>query len=152
MPSRSSIALAASCSAIRLLDVAGVTRALAGDASASVHLLRPGAQILEGLRGPIQRRVIEALSVAADLDTPDWYPVSLGQVGAASGLSQDQVRRALVALDRDGHIEYEPPFRGRGVEKLVEEPPPFAKVPIDWQRQKLLRRIEEEKLEAMDPV
>ncbi|MCX5656096.1 MAG: RecQ family zinc-binding domain-containing protein, partial [Planctomycetota bacterium] len=49
-----------------------------------------------------------------------------------------------------GHIDYDPPFRGRGIQKLVDVPPPFREVPIDWQRQELLRRNEEEKLEAME--
>ena len=60
------------------------------------------------------------------------------------------VRRALRRLDQEGHIAYEPPFRGRGVEKLVDTPPPFDEVPIDWERQEFLRGLEEEKLEAME--
>ena len=137
-------------SAVRLLDGAGMTRALAGDAAALVRTTRPAAQILAEIRGPLQRRVLEALSAAVDLETPGDYGVEIGQVAAASGLSGEQVRRALVTLDKEGRIHYEPPFRGRGVEKLVEPPPPFGKVPIDWKRQDLLRRSEEEKLAAME--
>ena len=36
------------------------------------------------------------------------------------------------------------------VQKLWENPPPFEKVPIDWQHQDLLRNIEIEKLRAME--
>ncbi|MCX5654508.1 MAG: RecQ family zinc-binding domain-containing protein, partial [Planctomycetota bacterium] len=35
-------------------------------------------------------------------------------------------------------------------QKLIAVPPPFEKVPIDWEHQNLLRRGEEEKLEAME--
>ena len=137
-------------SALRLLGQAGLTRALAGDALAEVHLHRPGAEILEEVRGAVRRRVLEGLSVAADLETPGRYAVSLGQVAWAAGLSEEQVRRALTALDRDGQLDYAPPFRGRGVEKLVADPPPFDDVPIDWERYAFLRGLEEEKLEAME--
>jgi superfamily II DNA helicase RecQ len=60
------------------------------------------------------------------------------------------VRRALVALDKEGCLRYEPPFRGRGIEKLVSDPPPFKSVPIDWARQTARRRIEEARLERME--
>ncbi|MBM4031344.1 MAG: RecQ family ATP-dependent DNA helicase [Planctomycetes bacterium] len=137
-------------SAVRLLDGAGMTRALTGEHTALVRIFRPAAEILESLRGPSQRRVLEALSVVADLETPGDYDVDLSQIASAARLSPEQVRRALTSLDEDGHLHYEPPFRGRGVEKLVEPPPPFHKVPIDWKRQEMLRRIEEEKLAAME--
>ncbi len=49
-----------------------------------------------------------------------------------------------------GHINYTPPFRGRGVRKLVDAPPPFEKIPIDWDHENLLRDIEEKLLADMD--
>jgi len=137
-------------SAVRLLDGAGVTRAMAGQATATVRLDRPGADILPRIRGKVRRAVFEALASSLDLETPGRYAIDLGQVAHVSDLSADQVRRALAALAEGGHIGYEPPFRGRGVEKLVDPAPPFAKVPIDWKRQDFLRRLEEEKLEAME--
>ena len=137
-------------SAVRLLDGAGVTRAMAGQATATVRLDRPGAEILPRIRGKVRRAVFEALASSLDLETPGRYAIDLGQVAHVSDLSADQVRRALAALAEGGHIGYEPPFRGRGVEKLADPAPPFAKVPIDWKRQDFLRRLEEEKLEAME--
>ncbi len=137
-------------SALRLLDGAGLTRAMHGDAAASVELTRPGADILAGIKGKNERSVFEALSVAADLETPGRLRVSLSQVSAACRLSEDQVRRALRALDKAGLIGYTPPFRGRGVEKLTATPPPFDEVRIDWERQDLLRGMELEKLQAME--
>ena len=135
---------------VRLLSAAGVVRGLVGDPLAVVTLHHPGDAILAKVRGPMQQRVMEALAVAVDLETPSRYEVSLEQVCRAAALSEEQVRRALAALARDRHIGYEPPFRGRGVEKLVSDPPPFDEVNIDWDRHDLLRGLEEEKLEAME--
>jgi len=136
--------------AIRLLDGAGVTRALTAEATVGVGVERPGAQVLSAIRGAMQQRVFQALSVAADLEEPGLYHIGLRQIVMAAGLSEDQVRRSLAALAESGHIQYLPPFRGRGVEKLVQPPPPFHRVPVNWQREDFLRRLEEEKLEAME--
>jgi len=137
-------------SAVRLLDGAGVTQAMAGDATATVRLDRPGAEILAAIRGKVQRTVFEALASSVDLATPGGYAIDLGRLAHVSDLSTDRVRRALAALAEGGHIGYEPPFRGRGVEKRVDPAPPFHKVAIDWKRQDFLRGLEEEKLEAME--
>ena len=40
-------------------------------------------------------------------------------------------------------------IRGRVVEKLIETPPPFEKVPIDCRHYRMLRQVEEDKLLAM---
>ena len=137
-------------SAVRLLDGAGVTRAMAGEATAAVRLDQPGAQVLPRIRGKLQRTVFEALAASFDLETPGRYAVELVRIAADARVPVDRVRRALAALAEAGHIGYDPPFRGRGIEKRVDPPPPFAKVPIDWKRQDFLRRIEEERLEAME--
>ena len=136
--------------AIRLLDGAGVTRALSGDATAGVTLRQPGAKVLPEIRGGTQRKVLEALASSVDLETPGQYRIELASVARVAELTEDQVRRALAALDGAGHIEYEPPFRGRGVRKVADPAPPFQQVPIDWKRQSALRRLEEEKLEGME--
>jgi hypothetical protein len=81
---------------------------------------------------------------------PGEYRVELSHLAASAGLSQEQVRRALAALHDEGHIDYEPPFSSRGVEKIVADPPPFDEVAIDWERQAFLRGLEEEKLDAME--
>jgi ATP-dependent DNA helicase RecQ len=136
--------------AIRLLDDAGVTRALADDPPAWVTIDRPGAEILPKLRGQTQRAVFEALASAFDLETPGRYSVELWPLGRAAGLSDEQVRRALVALDEAGHLRYEPPPRGRGIEKLLDPAPSFERVAIDWPRHDSRRHIEEEKLDGIE--
>jgi len=135
---------------VKLLDGAGVTRAFSGEPKIAVTLDRPGAEILAKVRGPVQRAVLEALSGSVDLEEPGRFEAGLYQLSRDSGLSEEQVRRALSALDADRVISYEPPFRGRGVEKLIALPPPFGQVPIDWEHQLRHRRAEEEKLAAME--
>ncbi|MBN1592159.1 MAG: RecQ family ATP-dependent DNA helicase [Candidatus Coatesbacteria bacterium] len=137
-------------SAVRLLDGAGITRAHAVEAMVALTLDKPGSEIMARLRAPIQRRVLEGISATDDIETPGRHEVGLHQLCRACGLSESQVRRALKALCDEGAILYEPPFRGRGIERLVDPPPPFHEVPIDWDRQSLLRRSEEQKLEAME--
>ncbi|MFW6146754.1 MAG: RecQ family ATP-dependent DNA helicase, partial [Planctomycetota bacterium] len=136
--------------ALRLLAEAGIARALDGDATAAVRLDRPGAEILPALRGKIQRSVFEALAVAGDLETPGDLSVDLAALAKAAALTTQQVQRALAALDAAGHLTYHPPFRGRGVQKLRDDAPPFEEATIDWERQALLRGLEEEKLAAME--
>ena len=137
-------------SAIRLLDGAGVTRAMAGDATAAITLAKPGAEVLPKIHGDVQRRVFEALASSLDLETPGRYAINLGQVARVANLAIDQVRRAMTALADARHLDYEPPFRGRGIEKLVHPPPPFEKLAIDWKHQDFLRGLEVEKLDAME--
>ncbi len=137
-------------SAVRLLDGAGVLRAYSAEARIAVTLELPYAELLPGLRGDIPKRIFEALSSSADLETPGRFDVSLPALASDAKLEPVQVRRALAALRDAGLIGYEPPFRGRGIEKVPGQQLPFARVPIDWNRQKALRTIEEERLEAME--
>jgi len=135
--------------AVRLLDGAGVTRALSGGALAGVTVDEPGERILSRIRGAVQRRVFEALAGSVDLARPARHEIDLRRLAAAE-LPEDGVRRALAALAERGLIGYEPPFRGRGLEKLADPPPSFEKLAIDWERQQFLRGLEEEKLAAIE--
>ncbi len=136
--------------AIRMLNDAGITRQLSGGAEAMVGIDQSGAEILGRLRGKVQRRVFEALAEGIDLETPGEYPVRIEQLAAAADLTLVQVQRTLNTLAQNGQITYHPPFRGRGVAKQVDVPPPFDEVAIDWERQQFLRGIEEDKLTAME--
>ncbi|MCD6328340.1 RecQ family ATP-dependent DNA helicase [bacterium] len=135
--------------AVRLLDGAGITKALSGEPKVAIILNKPASKVRAKLRGPVQIQVLEGLSATGDIEKPGRFEASLHQLSRASGLSEDQIRRALRVMSSDGVIEYEPPFRGRGVEKLAN-PPPFDKAQIDWNRQMLLRGAENQKLEEME--
>ena len=136
--------------AIRLLDQAGVTRSRSTEASAAALLRGDISEALKDVRAPAQRRVIEALVGMTRPDSEGWFRFGLGRLAGESGLSEDQARRALLACEKDGRLEYNPPFRGRGVEKTVAQPPPFDQLNIDWRRQELRRRGEEDKLDRME--
>ena len=112
-------------SAVRLLDSARVTRAFAGEPKVALTLFKPGPEVLSKVRGPTQRSVLEALSSFVDLEVSGRFEVGLNQLCRDSGLTDEQVRRALKSLEHGGLIDYEPPFHGRGVEKLCEKPRPF---------------------------
>lgn len=137
-------------SGVRMLIDAGVIRAFSGEPTVSITIKEPYSRIRPRVRGPIQRRVLEAAAASADLETPGSFDVGLYRLASDAGVSAEQVRRALSALDQSGLIRYGPQFRGRGIYKAVEKPPRFEKLPIDWQRQDLLRGIEEEKLLAIE--
>ena len=134
----------------RLLDGAGVTRALSGAPLAGVTIGEPGDRILPRIRGAVQRRVFEALAGSVDLARPGRHEIDVRRAAAAAELPEDRVRRALAALAGHGFIDYEPPFRGRGIEKLADAPPLFETLAINWERQQFLRGLEEEKLAAME--
>jgi len=135
---------------IRLLDSAGVTRAFSGEPKVGIALKKPGPETLSEVKGKNRKRVLEALSMTADLSEPGRYEAGLYQLARSSGLAEEKVRTALSMLDRSGHISYEPPFRGRGIEKLADNPPPFHKLDIDWSKQQARREQELNKLEAME--
>ncbi len=137
-------------SAVRLLDGAGVVRAYSAEARVAITLERPYAELVPQLKGDIPKRIFEALSSSADLTIPGRFDVSLPALSSDAGLQPDQVRRALASLATAGVLGYEPPFRGRGIEKQPGKLVPFHRVPIDWNRQRALRRIEEERLDAME--
>jgi ATP-dependent DNA helicase RecQ len=136
--------------AVSLLARADFIAAYSAEPRVAITLREPGAIVLSRLRGSVQRRVLEGLASFVDVEVPGRYEAGLARLCAAAGLDDDQVRRALAAMHAEGVIEYEPPFRGRGIMKTVTERVPFHDVPIDWRRIALLRRSEEQKLEQME--
>ncbi len=136
--------------AIRLLEGAGVLRAYSGEPRVAVTLYKPFARIGQMVHGPRQQSVLAALAASFDLETPGRFETDLWRLASDAGVTPEQVKRALTSLREAGLVGYEPPFRGRGIEKLVDPAPPFETIQIDWSRQDALRRIEEEKLAAIE--
>jgi ATP-dependent DNA helicase RecQ len=136
--------------AIRLLDSAGVLRAYSGEQMVGITSTRPLSSVRQEVRGSLQQKVLEGLASSADLDSPGRVEISVNRLASDSGVSPEQVKRALTALRDAGLLGYEPAFRGRGLQKLVDPPPPFKDLRIDWERHGALRRMEEDKLAAME--
>ncbi len=135
--------------ALRLLSSAGYLRPLAGDHHGRITMGMSGPALRKRCKGTVQKQLIDGLAGLVNLEKPDSFQVDLEELASASGLESAQVRRTLSQLDKSGYIEYLPPFRGRGIEKLPETDPPFDELKIDWQRHEKLRRHETEKLDAM---
>lgn len=136
--------------AIRLLDGAGVLRAYSGEPMVGITVMRPFASFSREVRGSLQQRVLDGLGSSVDLECPGRVEIGINRLASDSGVSTEQVKRALTALRDAGLLGYEPPFRGRGLQKLVDPAPPFTDLPIDWARHRALRRMEEDKLAAME--
>ncbi len=136
--------------ALRLLADGGMIRQLAGSHRAEIETDLPGQEILASTRGKVRKRVVEALAATLDMTGPCRAELDLRRLAEDAGLEPGQVRRALSHFDQAGLIRYSPPFRGRGVEKVAGDPPRFAELQIDWPRQDMLRRMETEKLQAVE--
>ncbi|MHB8896446.1 MAG: RecQ family ATP-dependent DNA helicase [Candidatus Geothermincolia bacterium] len=135
---------------IRLLEGAGVLRAYGGEPMVGITITRPIADTGREVRGSLQQKVLDGLASSIDLESTGRVETGLNRLASNSGVTPDQVRRGLTALRDAGRLGYEPPFRGRGLQKLVDPAPPFDELKIDWERQRALRRIEEDKLTAME--
>ncbi|MFP4355853.1 MAG: RecQ family ATP-dependent DNA helicase [Phycisphaerae bacterium] len=137
-------------SSLRLLAEGGLIRHLAGSHRAEIQTDIPGDEILASTRGKVRKAVVEALTAELNLTEPTRAELDVRRLAADAGLDEGQVRRTLSHLDSAGLIRYSPPFRGRGVEKIGPEPPRFAELAIDWRHQEALRRMETEKLDAVE--
>lgn len=136
--------------AIRMLDGAGVLRAYSGEPRVGITITQPISGAAGEVRGSIQQKVLEGLASTIDLGTPGRFEIGVNKLASDSGITVEQVKRALTAFRESGKLGYEPPFRGRGLQKLVDPPPPFEELALDWAREGSLRRMEEAKLEAME--
>ncbi|PKQ27420.1 MAG: hypothetical protein CVT63_08110, partial [Candidatus Anoxymicrobium japonicum] len=136
--------------AIRLLDGAGVLRAYSGEPMIGITVTRPLSSAGSEVRGSVRQKVLEGLASSVDLKTPGRVEIGINRLASDSGVFPEQVKRALTALRDAGLLEYAPPFRGRGLRKLVDPAPPFKDLAIDWARHGSLRRMEEDRLAAME--
>jgi len=136
--------------AIRMLDGAGVLRAYSGEPTVGITVTRPLAGAGREVRGSMQQKVLEGLASSVDLESPGHVEIGINQLASDSGVSLEQLKRALVSLRDSGLLGYEPPFRGRGLQRLVDPAPPFEDLAIDWERHCSLRQMEEDKLAAME--
>lgn len=136
--------------AIRLLAGAGVLRAYSGEPMVGITVTLPLSSTGQEVRGSLQQKVLEGLASSVDLESPGRAEIGINRLASDSGVSPEQVKRALTALRDAGLLGYEPPFRGRGLQKLVDPAPPFKDLAIDWERHGSLRRMDEDKLAAME--
>ncbi len=135
---------------LRMLDRAGAVRAFEGEPTVTVTTGVPFERLRDRVRGHRQLALLEALASSFDLEEPGSFEVGLYGLAADAGMSVDQARRALAALQEKGVIGYDAPFRGRGIEKTTGERLGLEEIEIDWALHQTMRRREEAKLRAME--
>lgn len=108
--------------------------------------LRAGAGKRDEL-GRLRTRLIDALLLDLGPHPGEARAVDLEELSESLGEDREAVRRGLRALDGAGLIDYEPPFRGRGVKILQRIP--FREVPIPWEDLNRRAELEHRKLRRM---
>ncbi len=148
-------------SSLKILEKAGVLeRGLERGAVARVKLLpRLLADVgatAPSLRSPsgklddsarLKTRLIDALLVNLESHPGEARQVDLEELSETLSVEPEALRRGLRALDAAGLIDYEAPFRGRGL-KLLQRIP-FARVPIRWEELERRAELEHRKLRRM---
>ncbi|MFM7202868.1 MAG: RecQ family ATP-dependent DNA helicase [Myxococcota bacterium] len=116
--------------ALKILERFGViSRGFRGEGRAFVRLKKPLADTLRALsRAPVQRALMEVLPMATYGDLEKGADVDVASLCSEAGLEREQTLRLLLELQRGGHIEYQPPFRGRSTTVLYRE----GELPVDW--------------------
>lgn len=148
-------------SSLKILEKAGVLeRGLDRGALARItalpRLVAESKRSTPALRSPVGKldeivrlriRLIDALmlDLGTHLSEPRW--VDLGELADSLAVELDSVRRGLRALDAANLIDYEPPFRGRGIKILQRIP--FKQVPIRWEELERRAELEHRKLRRM---
>lgn len=137
--------------ALKLLDRAGhIERGTDNDQLAAITLVRPASYFKQHpLRGKLQQEVLGWLQEEAEVEDSENLRIDPDGLAAALGLEAEQVRRTLGALQEAGHLNYMPPFRGRGI-KILERIDPrrlrisFSEVArrAEFERKKLRRMVD----------
>ena len=135
-------------SSLGILERSGVLERLTGrHALAWVTVLKEfgpaGAK-----EGTLRERVIENILECSAGEKGERIGLDLSGLAESCGLREEQVRRALGELQRDGLIHYQPPFRGRGV-RILRRDLPDLKEAVDFDAVDRHREHELDKLETM---
>jgi ATP-dependent DNA helicase RecQ len=94
-----------------------------------------------GARAQVRRRILDAL----DLRLPEGagtVEVTLEDLEADAGVDHDALLRGLHALEAAGAIDYTPPFRGRGLKLLRDEPPDLDFAAVEAKRRRALAGLD----------
>ncbi len=115
---------------LKILERAGViARGYRGEGPAIVRLLGEPEGLLSALeRAPVQQAVVAALPAIAEGDLRSGARVDVGALAYEAGTGRQHVLRVLSELKRAGHVDYQPPFRGRSTRVIIQDPD----IPVDW--------------------
>ncbi|HEX9664823.1 MAG TPA: ATP-dependent DNA helicase RecQ [Patescibacteria group bacterium] len=114
---------------------------------AGVKLNRPLQEIKQfiGNRAKVQLTIIESLVKDFEANQENEIKFAVEELAAKNGLEKSAVQRGLNALAKNFLIDYNPPFKGRGVKLLKSEP-----LEIDYQKLEAKRQRELDKLNIME--
>jgi ATP-dependent DNA helicase RecQ len=133
--------------ALKVLERFGViSRGFRGESRGWARARRPWPDVLAALaRAPVQRLVAESLQTVAQGELAVGTEIDLGALAYEAGIDREHVGRVLLEMQRGGHLEYEPPFRGRSTHVLRRDPD----IPVDWALLEEKARRDYEKIDQM---
>lgn len=98
-----------------------------------------------GSRAKVQLKIIESLVKDFNANQSDYINFSLNQLEIKTKLQKSSLKRGLNALSKSFMIDYNPPFLGRGIYLLKNEP-----LQINYQKLEEKRKNDLSKLNTME--
>jgi ATP-dependent DNA helicase RecQ len=126
--------------ALKLLEGAGWLVRMMPRANAATIRVKERGRV--GARAAVQRKILSALDLLFPEGERGAIQVPLAQLGADAGLDHDALLRGLHALEDAGAIDYIPPFRGRGLRLLRDDPPDLDYGGVEAQRRHALAALD----------
>jgi ATP-dependent DNA helicase RecQ len=93
-------------------------------------------------RAAMQRRILGALDFRLPEGEAGSVQVTLEALADEAGVDHEALLRGLHALEAAGAIDYTPPFRGRGLKLLTDDPPAIDFTAIEAQRRHALAALD----------
>lgn len=128
-----------------LARITALPKLVAESKSSTPTLRLAAARLDDAVR--LKTRLIDALMLGLSPHLGQPRQVDLDELSESLAVDLDSVRRGLRTLATAGLIQYEPPFRGRGLRIL--ERLPFQQVLIPWEELNRRAELEHRKLRRM---
>ncbi len=135
-------------STLVILEQAEVIERLSGRDTLAWITFRKEPSAAAAREGTIRYRLVEHMLEWGSCEPGERMGFSLDGLSEAAGLQEPQVRRTLHEMEHEGIIDYQPPFRGRGVRMLSKGLKTLAGV-VDFDLIDSRREHELDKLETL---
>lgn len=134
-------------SAIRIMEQSQIVERIdrASGAWATVVSSVTAEEIGITLKSNQEQRVLSGLRDVAGLADPGVYRFSLESLSRRTGMETNLLGRMLGYMAAPGTFDYHPPASIEGV-RILSEPQPFHKLPIDWDSVHKQRQAKVDKL------
>jgi ATP-dependent DNA helicase RecQ len=145
VPTRTSEMAVSAC--LKILEKAGhIERGIEGG-HARIRLLEQSKAIDEDDEPPHAKEVLAYCAEALTGKPGESMSVALQDMAEALQMKMERLSRTLSAMQREGLIDFKPPFRGRGVRIL--ERVPVSRINVNFAAIQRRREFEERKLRRM---